>query len=101
MSINFLPGHEGKQHVERSMLNGKILTLHFTKGGCEAVGWIKVAQDRLQVWLFLNLQRTYDFNCDQFKDCYFHKKISMSRHSNSNDTNVAELVSNFLVSASI
>jgi hypothetical protein len=52
----FLPGHEGKQHVERSMLNGKIiLTLQFTRVGCEALGWIKLFQDRLKVWVFLNL----------------------------------------------
>ena len=58
-----LPGHEGKPHVERSMLNGKIiLTLQFTKVGCEAVGWIKLVQNRLQAWLFLNLQRTFYFN---------------------------------------
>jgi len=35
----FLPGHEGKQHFERSLLNGKIiLTLQFTKVECEAGG---------------------------------------------------------------
>jgi len=58
-----LPGHEGKQQIERSVSNGIfLLTLQFTKVGCEPVGWIKVVQDRLQVWLFLNLQWTFDFN---------------------------------------
>jgi len=78
----FLTGREGKRHVDRSTLYGKIiLTLQFTKVGCEGAGWIKLVQDRLQVWLFLNLQCTFGFTKRQGILVISLKPVSFTKRS--------------------